>query len=166
MLSSIWKLWVSNMAEQIKQLNYDFKYKNKTISGEMTLNLSRFEGQYTRAQFQLDSMIMTSMIPSMPMQTHTFINVTRGMSASIAGSGKVVAAASPMGRFLYEGIVMVGVRSGSAFAKKGEMKVVTGLHLDYSKHAHPKATDHWFDAAKKEHGQKWVKKVKQMAGGG
>ena len=132
----------------------------------MKIDLKRFKGQYSKAQYLLDSMVMDSMVPFMPMQTGTFINVTRGMSQSIAGSGKVVAAAPPMGRFLYEGKVMVGERTGSAFAEKAERKVVIEKPLQYSRHAHPSVTDHWFDAAKKAHGKKWVEKTKKLAGGG
>lgn len=154
------------MAENIKNLKYEFKYKDKTIEGVMKIDLSRFEGQYSKAQYALDSMVMTSMVPYMPMQTGTFINVTRGMSAAIAGSGKVVAAAPPMGRFLYEGEVMVGETTRSAFAAKGEKKVPAGKQLQYSKHANPKVTDHWFVAAKDAHGAEWIRKTKKMAGGG
>lgn len=154
------------MAKQIKKLNYKFEYKNRTIDGVMQIDLSRFEGQYSRAQYQLDSMVMDSMVPYMPMQTKTFVNVTRGMSQAIAGSGKVVAAAPPMGRFLYEGKVMVGVQTRSAFAAKGEKKVVIEKKLQYSRAAHPSVTDHWFDTAKKYHGKAWIRKVKQTAGGG
>ena len=154
------------MSKNIKQLNYDFKYKDKTINGEMSIDLKRFEGQYSKAQYLLDSMVMDSMVPYMPMQTSTFINVTRGMSQAIAGSGKVFAAALPMGRFLYEGKVMVGERTGSAFAEKAERKVTTERPLQYSRHAHPQVTDHWFDTAKRNHGKVWVRKTKEMAGGG
>ena len=154
------------MAKKIKKLNYKFEYKNKTIDGSMKIDLGRFEGQYTKAQYMLDSMVMDSMVSYMPMQTGTFINVTRAMSQAIAGSGKVVAAAPPMGRFLYEGKVMVGERTKSAFAEKGERKVVVERSLQYSRHAHPNVTDHWFDAAKGAHGKTWVKKTKQVAGGG
>lgn len=151
----------------IEKLDYEFKYKNgKTITGTLEIDLKRFESQYSRAQYELDSMVMTSMVPYMPMQTGTFIQVTRGMSQAIAGSGYVVAAAPPMGRFLYEGKVMVGERTKSAFAAKGEHKTVTERPLQYSQHANPDATDHWFDAAKKEHGKAWIKKTKQLAGGG
>ena len=132
----------------------------------MEIDLSRFEGQYAKAQYLLDSMVMDSMVPYMPMQTGTFINVTRAMSQSIAGSGNVVAAAPPMGRFLYEGKVMVGEKTHSAFAAKGEKKIVTEGRLDYSRHAHPKATDHWFETAKEAHGAQWIKKTKKVAGGG
>ena len=154
------------MAKQIKKLNYKFEYKDRTIDGVMQIDLSRFEGQYSRAQYLLDSMVMDSMVPYMPMQTGTFINVTRGMSQAIAGSGKVVAAAPPMGRFLYEGDVMVGERTRSAFAAKAEKKVVIEKKLQYSRAAHPGVTDHWFDTAKKYHGKVWIRKTKQTAGGG
>ena len=154
------------MAKHIKKLNYKFRYEDRTIKGVMRIDLRRFEGQYSRAQYELDSMIMDSMIPYMPMQASTFINVTRGMSAAIAGSGIVVAAAPPMGRFLYEGKVMIGERTHSAFAAKGEKKVVTDRNLVFSQHAHPDVTDHWFDAAKRDHGDAWVAKTKKFAGGG
>lgn len=154
------------MARHIKKLNYAFKYKDRTITGVMRIDLSRFEGQYSRAQYELDSMVMTSMVPYMPMQTATFINVTRAMSAAIAGSGKVVAAAPPMGRFLYESKVMVGERTRSAFAAKGEKKVTTDRDLRFSRHAHPKVTDHWFETAKANHGNSWIRKTKKLAGGG
>lgn len=132
----------------------------------MKIDLGRFEGQYSRAQYGLDSMVMHSMIPYMPKQTGTFINVTQAMSQAIAGSGKVVAAAPPMGRFLYEGKVMVGERTRSAFAAKGEKKETIGKKLDYSQHANPKVTDHWFEAAKEAHGSYWIHKTKKLAGGG
>lgn len=154
------------MAEHIKKLNYEFKYKDRTIEGVMRIDLERFEGQCSRAQYGLDSMVMQSMIPYMPKQTGTFINVTQGMSQAIAGSGKVVAAAPPMGRFLYEGKVMVGENSRSAFAQKGERKEVTEEDLQFSQHANPKVTDHWFEEAKKNHGNAWIKKTKKLAGGG
>ena len=149
-----------------KKVTYKFKHGGRTFSGTMNLDLSRFQKSYTRAQYLLDSMVMDSMVSYMPMQTGTFINVTRGMSQSIAGSGKVVAAAPPMGRFLYEGKVMVGEKSRSAFAKPAERKVVIEKPLDYSRHAHPNVTDHWFDTAKRNHGAAWVKKAKSTAGGG
>lgn len=136
--------------------------------GDMTLDLdlSRFEQSLEEAQFMLDSQIMTDMLPYMPMQTGTFQNVTRAMSAAIAGSGKVVAAAPPMGRFLYEGKVMVGVDSHSPFARYEEKKVVTDRDLQYSTAAHPKVEKKWFDAAKRDHGGDWIKMAKKVAGGG
>ena len=127
------------------------------------LNLDRLENNFNRAQYALDSAVMTSMEPLMPMDTGQFINVTKEMSAAMAGTGKVVAAAPPHGRFLYEGKVMVGERSRSAWARKAEKKVVTKFNLQYSR---PGAKPHWFDEAKKKDGDNWVDLVKKTAGGG
>lgn len=145
----------------------------------MTLDLSRFEQQFQRAQFELDSVVMTDMIPYMPMVTGTFVNVTKAMSASLAGSGTVVAAAPPMGRFLYEGKKMVDATTGRGpfnVAGRGETPVwryrkgakleATDEPLSYNKNAHPKATDHWFEKAKEEHLEEWVELTKRIAGGG
>ena len=154
--------------KMIAKVKYNYRKedagRNATI--ELDVDLSRFEKQYGKAQYALDSMIMTSMVPYMPHQTGTFINVTKAMSSAIAGSGTVVAAAPPMGRFLYEGKVMVGERTLSAWAAKGEKKIETDRPLQYSRHAHPKVSDHWFDTAKKYHGNVWIKKTKSIAGGG
>lgn len=132
----------------------------------LDIRMDRFSDQFNRAQYGLDSMVMTSMIRFMPMETGTFIKVTQGMSAALAGSGMVVAAVPPMGQFLYEGKTMVGERSRSAWAKRGEKKVLNGKNLQYSHHAHPNAQAHWFDAAKASDSKQWVKVTKKIAGGG
>ena len=133
-----------------------------TDSISIEVDMKRLEDNFNRAQFALDSAIMTSMEPFMPRRDGQFINVTKGMSAAVAGTGKVVAAAPPYGRFLYEGKVMIGEKSRSPWAKKGEKKVVTGRNLTYSGGGRA----HWFDAAKDADGDDWVKLVKKTAGGG
>ena len=135
------------------------------VQGDITVDVSlnRFEKQFQEAQYYLDSQIMNDMVPYMPHRDGNFVNVTRLQSAALAGSGKVVAAAPPMGRFLYEGKVMVDPVTGSPWARKGAKKVVTERPLTYS---NPKATPHWFDTAKDAHGKAWVKGVKRIAGGG
>lgn len=141
----------------------DFSVKRAGL--DITLDLSRIEGNFEDAQFALDSAIMTSMEPFMPMQDGTFINRTKAESAALAGTGKVVAAVPPSGRFLYAGNMMIGSRSRSAWAKKGEKKVVTGQKLQYTKTKNPQARAKWFDAAKKKDGDEWVSLVKEIAGG-
>lgn len=152
--------------QMISKIKWNYGDKGPNYEVNMMIDLARFEKQFTRAQYLLDSQIMTDMIPYMPVQTGTFIDVTRAMSAAIAGSGKVVAAAPPMGRFLYEGKVMVGVTSGSPWAMKGEKKRVTDRDLDFAKSSKPDVQAHWFDAAKSAHGKEWVKQAKKTAGGG
>lgn len=130
---------------------------------KIDVNLDRFEKQFQDAQYYLDGQVMNDMVPYMPQRDGTFVNLTRMRSATLQGTGKVVAGAPPQGRFLYEGKVMVDPVTGSPWARKGAKKVVTERPLKYS---NPKATPHWFDTAKDAHGKAWVKGVKRIAGGG
>lgn len=143
------------------------------------VKFDRFGKQFDDAQFALDSAVMTSMVPFMPMNEGTFINVTKEASAALAGTGTVVAAAPPQGRFLYEGKTMVDELTGSPWARKGAKKVLirqyTGdrelskslnENLNFNKAAHPNAQAHWFETAKKKDCKAWVKTVKKIAGGG
>lgn len=147
--------------------------KFSIVEGDIKVDVSldRFEKQYKDAQFWLDSQVMTDMVPYMPFRNGDFIKVTRMQSASIAGSGKVYAAYSPFGRYLYEGKVMVDSETGRGpfnipnvglRFRKGAKLVATDRPLNYG---NPKATPHWFDTAKKNHGSQWVKGVKKRAGG-
>lgn len=157
----------------IKHVRFTVRYPNTT--GTLDLNLERFEGQYDKAQYWLDSRVMTDMVPFMPMRTGTFIQITRAMSQSIAGSGKVVAAAPPYGRFLYMGKVMVDEKTGSTYARKGAKKVLVSKFagmtnakedIEYSKNANPKATSKWYEAAENLYRDSWIEGVKKRAGGG
>ena len=154
--------------KMIAKIKYNYRKEDagRDTTIELDVDLSRFEKQYGKAQFILDNAVMTSMVPYMPHRTGTFINVTKAMSAAIAGSGTVVAAAPPMGRFLYEGKVMVDPETGSPWARPGAKKIVTDKSLNYETEHHPKVTDHWFETAKKNHGKSWIKAVKKEAGGG
>ncbi len=142
---------------------------------KVQLNLSRFDKQFQRAQYELDGNVMNSMVPFMPMISGDFVDITRAASAVIQGIGKVYAAYGPAGLFLYRGKVMVSPVTGSTWAKKGEKKVLVSQYsgktkakedLQYTKTAHPKAQAKWFDAAKKADGKEWIKQVKKTAGGG
>lgn len=139
---------------------------------ELNIDLGRFVGQYSKAQYRLDSMVMRSMEPLMPRQSGAFINVTQGMSKAIAGSGKVVAAAPPMGRFLYEGKGMVDIETGSPYAREKAEKVLVSRFSGVTRakenltFGNPRAEPHWFEGAKRRDGAKWVSAVKRIAGGG
>lgn len=130
---------------------------------KVDIKLDRFEKSFQKAQYWLDGEIMTDMVPFMPHRDGTFINLTKQRSSALQGSGVVIAAAPPTGRFLYEGKVMVDPETGSPWARKGAKKIVTGRNIDYS---NPKATPHWFDTAKEKYGKTWIKGVKEIAGGG
>jgi hypothetical protein len=142
---------------------------------KVKIDMSRFEEQYRKAQYQLDGAVMNSMVPFMPMENGTFVNVTRAASAAIQGSGRVFAAYSQQGRFLYEGKGMVDEKTGSPWARKDAKKVLVSQYsgktraketLTYTKTKHPAAQAHWFDAAKEKDGETWIREAKKTAGGG
>lgn len=159
------------MAEKYRVIKYSRKSKSGIFEYDLVLDLTRFGPQIFKAQYELDSMVMTDMVPLMPMQTGTFINVTKAMSAAYAGTGKVVAAAPPMGRFLYEGKTMVDEKTGSPWARRGSRKVLVS---QYSGKTNAKENltyangrqSHWFETAKERHGAEWIAHVKKTAGGG
>lgn len=130
---------------------------------QVKVDMSRMEKNFQQAQYQLDSMVMRDMVPYMPKQTGTLVNMTSARSAALAGTGLVCAAAPPYGRFQYMGKVMVDEMTGSPWARKGAKKVVTDQDLKYG---NPQATARWFDTAKAMHGKQWVEQVKKIAGGG
>lgn len=152
------------------------KSGNELLRYNMVIDLNRFGKQLGEAQKKLDESVFTSMKKYMPMQHGTFIEVTQAMNDAYVGTGKVVAAAPPYGRFLYEGKTMVDEKTGSPWARKGARKVKVSQYtaksieakenLVFSRKAHPKATSHWFGAAKKSNLAKWVKIAKKTAGGG
>ena len=144
-------------------INHNIKIKVK---------MDRFSEQFNEAQFWVDGQIMRDMEPYMPHNTSAFINVTTGQSAALQGTGKVIAAAGPFGRYLYMGKVMVDSQTGKGpfnipdvgpRFRKGAKLIATDRPLNYS---NPKAEPHWFDVAEKKEGKEWVKEVKKIAGGG
>lgn len=157
---------MAKKVRMIKKLKYNYSEHGRGADIELEVDLTRFNKQYGDAQYALDSAVMASMEKYMPKRDGVFINVTKGMSASLAGSGTVIAAAPPFGRFLYEGKVMVDPETNSPWARKGARKVVTDKNLEYDKNANSDVTDHWFDTAKKKHLEAWLKKAKETAGGG
>lgn len=147
------------------------------VNGDMKikLNMDRFSRQYQEAQYLLDGMVMDSMVPFMPMISGDFINKTRARSSSMQGTGFVCAAAEPYGRFLYMGKTMVDELTGSTWARRDAEKVLVSQYsgktnakenLQYTKSPHTQVQAEWFDAAKRQYGSTWIRKVKAQAGGG
>lgn len=136
-------------------------YNGKNCKAETRINMGRISQNLNRAQYVLDSQVMTDMVPFMPRITGQFIARTITQSQSIAGTGEVVAAAGPYGRFLYHGKVMVGVTSGSPWAMLGEKKVVTDRNLTFQS---PTATPQWFQVAKGRYLQRWIQAAAGVMG--
>ena len=114
-----------------KKIHHFDGFTVSTDAVQIEVDAEELTRKFNKAQFALDSAIMTSMIPFMPQQTGQFINETQAESAALAGSGQVVAAAAPMGRFLYEGKTMVDVKTGSPWARKGAKKVLNAAAMTY-----------------------------------
>lgn len=136
-----------------KKLNLkDFNHADGRVN--INIKFAKYNKRFEKAQYALDSQVMTDMVPLMPHNTGTFINVTRAQSAALAGTGEVVAASAPYGRFLYYGKVMVDPETGSPWAREGVKKVLTDKPLTYS---NPSAVPEWFEAAKDKHKAEWIK---------
>lgn len=128
---------------------------------QIRVDMKRLNRNLFRAQYALDTQIMNDMVPYMPMNTGTLIQVTRAKSASTAGKGMVCAAGTPYGRFQYYGKVQVDPETNSPWARKGAKKITTDRRLTYS---NPNAQPEWFQVAKEKNIKKWVQKVKDKIG--
>lgn len=127
-----------------------------------SVSCARFRGQYDDAQLRLESQVMADMVPYMPRKTGGFIQMTKAGSASMQGTGRVMAAAPPFGYVLYWGKVMVDPETGSAWARPGVKKVVSNDQLSFDGGAKPQ----WYMEAKHHKLKKWLALAKRTAGGG
>lgn len=153
------------------------EYRGKNVSDfavDMTIDFSRLGKRCDKGQRVLDESVMLSMVRFMPRQAGVFIAVTKGMSAALAGTGYVVAAAPPMGRYLYYGKNMVDEVTGSPWARKGARKVLVSQfsgvtnareYLVFSTAKNADAQPMWFEAAKRADLGKWEKIVAKAVGG-
>lgn len=88
--------------------------------------------------------------PFVPAKTLSLANRT-------AVQGNRIIYPGPNSRYLYHGKLMVSPTTGSSYAKKGEIKVLTDIDLKYSHETHKLAQAHWFDASKARNLKKWLK---------
>ncbi|MCM1316159.1 MAG: minor capsid protein [Muribaculaceae bacterium] len=105
---------------------------------------------FSDIQKYIDSECIRLMAQYTPMQTGM---LQRNAITSIRiGTGKI-AYNSPYAHYQYYGKLMVSSVTGSAWARYGESKVLTGIDLNYSKRQHPKAQKLWFETMKTNHKQ-------------
>ena len=88
--------------------------------------------------------------PFVPALTGSLMNRTRV-------DGNVVIYPGPYARFLYYGKVMVDPDTGSPFAQKGAVKVLTDKDLVFNKTVNPQAQAHWFEASKAQDLEEWMR---------
>ena len=76
---------------------------------------------------------------------------------TVIGSGEVTYNA-PYARYLYYGKVMVSPTTGSAWAKRGERKVLTAKLIKYN--GAPRRGARWFEQMKQIHGKSLLREVR------
>lgn len=76
------------------------------------------------------------------------MGLSQNVRTYVEGEYGVVHYVSPYAQYQHEGVLMVSRITGSAWARQGESKVVTGKKLKYNTSRHPLATSEWEKAMK------------------
>lgn len=82
--------------------------------------------------------------------------LTGSMSQRTRVIGNQIVYPGPYARYLYYWKLMVDPNTGSAYAPKGQHKVLTDKNLVFNTSMHGQAQSHWFEASKAENLEKWV----------
>lgn len=110
-----------------------------------------------KVQYALDSVIVRTTDPFVPMDTGTLAQTVRGV-----GTGRIEYI-QPYARYQYFGMAMVAP-NGSAFAKLGETKHLNGIPLNYNRSKHALAGPYWFERSKAENLDLWIEEAKAAVG--
>lgn len=100
----------------------------------------KMENRLEEMQKAVDNEILDRCAKYIPFRDGTLDRM--GKMATKIGSGRIVYP-GPYARFLYHGKVMIGERSNSPWAKKGERKILTNRDLTYN--GAPVRGAKWFD---------------------
>ncbi len=115
-----------------------------------------------KTQMFIDNECIRRMIPYTPFRNG--ILEKSATLGTVIGSGEIHQVA-PYARYQYYGMLMVSSITGSAFASKGEKKVLTDTPLEYDKSKHPQAGPFWFERMKAEHKEDILQGAAKIAGG-
>ena len=136
--------------------------------------MDRFSRQYQEAQYLLDGMVMDSMIEFMPMISGDFIDRQESKVHQCKGLDLYVRRQNHMDVFFILERPW-STATGSTWARRDAEKVLVSQYsgktnakenLQYTKSPHTQVQAEWFDAAKRQYGSTWLRKVKAQAGGG
>lgn len=128
--------------------NYFPNIKTQYGSVSMTLDMSRINGNFEKAQEYLGNQVLTDCTPYTPFQSGTLRN-----SGKVESGGEEVVWTSPYARYQYYGMKMIGPAP----------KQLTDIPL--VQHA-PGTLPYWFEEAKSACRDVWLATVKRIAGGG
>lgn len=76
------------------------------------IGMSKFNGRFRLAQIWLDRKLMEKMEPVVPYKTGEFLGKIKAANAGKWGTGEIVTAVPPQGRYLYPGF---SARTGKMF---------------------------------------------------
>ncbi len=134
------------MPERIRQPS-DVRFPGIALDWNRRFGRNNTEN-FDRVQKFIDSECIRLMAQYTPMQNGMLQkSVTLGTRI---GSG-IIFYNSPYARYQYYGKLMVSSVTGSAWARSGETKVLTGKDLIYSRRQHPNAQKRWFETMKTNH---------------
>lgn len=108
----------------------------------------KWNAMFEQAQKTVDSECIRYMAQYTPTR-NTLLRKSATLG-TVIGSGHIYYQ-SPYARFQYYGKVMVSSITGSAWARRGEKKVLTNRDLKYSTARVPKAQKLWFEVMKANH---------------
>lgn len=117
---------------------------------ETDWNADEWAASNDRAEHAVAVQMEKDTRPFVPALTGSLMNRTRV-------EGNAVIYPGPYARFLYYGKVMVDPDTGSPFAQKGAVKVLTDKDLVFNKSVNPQAQAHWFEASKAQNLEKWMR---------
>lgn len=130
-------------------------YKNVSyVKGHVKVNLrfAKYGPRFTKAQEWLGKQALADSKLYMPLKTGSL-----QQRSYVTESGRQVVFPGPYARYLYMGKVMVDPETGSPWARKGAVKVVTDRDLRFST-----GVPHWAEVAKNEHGKDWADGCKRI----
>lgn len=118
------------------------------IKADLTKAKAELTRKATKAEHATALQIKKDTEPFVPALTKSLANRTKVVDNEIIYPG-------PYARYLYYGKLMVDPETGSSWAKKNALKVVTDRNLVFSQAVHPQAQAHWFEASKAQNLEKW-----------
>lgn len=108
-------------------------------------------------QQALDMAIVRSSEPYTPFDSGMLAHTVVGI-----GTGEITYI-QEYAQYLYYGMLMLA-ENGSSWAKLGETKQLTDIPLNYNTEKHALAGPYWFERAKADHKDEWLKEAKAAVG--
>lgn len=111
------------------------------------------------ARNELAKMIVRDTVPYVPYKEGSLSN-----SVKIIDDGRTIIYNKPYAKYQWYGKLMLAP-SGSAWARKGESKYISGRDLKYNRTVHEKASAKWVEKSAIDNMGKWEKELEKKMNG-